>query len=138
MTGSPIDLSRRLYDEVWNLGRYEIADQVFHPDFAYPAAPGMRGPQAKLAAIRRYRATAPDLHVHIDQMLADGDTVMVRTTISGTDTGGFAGRPPTGRPFRTWAVDILGFRDGRIISNWTGADWVGLFVQLGAIDNPWP
>jgi hypothetical protein len=46
-------------------------------------------------------------------------------------------RPPAGRPFRSWAVDILGFRDGRIISNWTGADWPGLFVQLGAIDNPW-
>lgn len=73
-----------------------------------------------------------DLHVHIEQTIAEGDTVTVRATMTGTDTGGVAGRAPTGRAFRCWTVEILGFRDGRIIS-----DWLGFFVQLGIVDNPW-
>ena len=138
-TGSPdvTDQARRLYDEVWNAGRYEVADQLFHPDFQYPPAPGLRGPEAKLAAIRRYRTASPDLHIRVDDLVAQGDTVAVRWTISGTDTGGLAGRTPTGRSFSAWGVDILGFREGRIISDWIGVDWLGVFTQLGAIDDPW-
>jgi predicted ester cyclase len=132
------DLARRLYDEVWNAGRYEVAEELFHPDFAYPAAPGLRGPQAKLSAIRRYRASCPDLHIRVDEMVVQGDKVAVRWTLTATDTGGFAGRPPTGRSITAWGVDILGFRDGQIISDWIGVDWLGTFVQLGVITDPWP
>jgi predicted ester cyclase len=136
MNGSLADLSRRLYDEVWN-GRYEAAAELFHPDFTHAAAPGLRGPEAKLAAIRRYRTALPDLHVKIEDMVVQDDQVAVRASMSGTDTGGFAGRPPTGRVLQAWAVDFLGFRDHQIITDWTGADWLGTFVQLGVIDNPW-
>src|SRR5690349_20645662 len=44
-------VTRRLYEDVWNAGRYEVAKDLFHRDFAYPAAPGPSGPEAKLAAI---------------------------------------------------------------------------------------
>src|SRR4051812_31593649 len=108
-TGPDIaDLARRLYDEVWNAAHYEVADELFHRDFAYFAAPGLRGPEAKLAAIRRYRSSCPDLHIHIDEMIVQGDRVAVRWTLTGTDTGGLAGRPPTGRSIAAWGVDILG------------------------------
>lgn len=131
-------LTRRLYGEVWNAGGYEVADELFHRDFAYGAAPGLSGPEAKLAAIRRYRGSLPDLHIHIDDMIVDEDKVAVRWTLTGTDTGGLGGRPPTGRSIITWGVDILGFQDGQIISNWIGTDSLSVFIQLDAIANPWP
>jgi len=129
MTGSLVDLSRRMYEELWNSGRYEAAGELFHPDF---------DPAAKIAAIRGYRAMAPDLHVQVDETIAQDGAVAARSTLTGTDTGGFGGRPPTGRAFRCWMVEVLGFRDGRIASDWVGADWLGFFVQLGAVDSPWP
>ena len=58
--------------------------------------------------------------------------------MTGTDTGGLKGRPPTGRSVRAWGVEHLGIRDGRIVSDWLGVDWLGILVQLGAIPNPWP
>jgi predicted ester cyclase len=131
-------VTRRLYEEVWNAGRYEVAEVLFHRDFAYPAAPDLRGPEAKLVAIGRYRASCPDLHIHIDDLIVDQDKVAVRWTRTGTDTGGLAGRPPTGRAITTWGVDILGFQDGQIISDWIGADWLSLFIQVGVIADPWP
>jgi len=129
MTAPLVDLSRRMYDELWNAGRYEIAGELFHPDY---------DPAHKLASIRAYRATAPDLHVDVDETIAQDGAVAVRCSLTGTDTGGFAGRPPTGRAFRCWMVETLGFRDGRIAADWVGADWLGFFVQLGRVDSPWP
>lgn len=131
------ELTRRLYDEVWNAGRYEVATQLFHPDFHYAAAPGLRGPEAKLAAIRRHRTSCPDLRIHIDDMIVQDDRVAVRWTLTGTDTGGVAGRPPTGRSIAAWGVEFLGFRDRRIISDWLGLDWLGVLIQLGVVADPW-
>ena len=58
-------------------------------------------------------------------------------TFAGTDSGGMRGRQPSGREISVWGVDMLGFRDGMIVSNWIGVDWLGLFVQIGAVDDPW-
>jgi hypothetical protein len=39
---------------------------------------------------------------------------------------------------RAWTGDFLRFRDGLVISDWVGADWLGVFVQLGIVTDPWP
>lgn len=129
--------ARRLYNEVWNGRRYDIAEELFHSDFRTPAAPGLRGGAAKIAAIRGYHAAFPDLHVEIEDVVVGGDHVAVRLTFTGTDTGGLKGRPPTGRPVRTWAAEFLTFEQGRIVSDWVGQDWLGTFIQLGVLRDPW-
>jgi hypothetical protein len=45
---------------------------------------------------------------------------------------------PTGRAMQTWAVDIMHFEGDRVVSEWIGADNLGLFVRLGVVDDPWP
>jgi predicted ester cyclase len=128
---------RSLYDDVWTGRRYEIADALIHPEFAYAGAPGLKGPEAKLGAIRAYHAAVPDLRVTIDDLVLSDDRAAVRFTFAGTDSGGMRGRQPSGREISVWGVDMLGFRDGMIVSNWIGVDWLGLFVQIGAVDDPW-
>ncbi len=129
----------RLYDEVWNAGRYDVAAELIDPEFTYPAAPGLRGADAKLAAIRAHRASCPDLLITLDEVLADdvASTVAARWTITGTDTGGIRGRPPSGRAFRSWGCEHFTLRSGRIVANWVGIDWLGVLIQLGAVDDPW-
>jgi predicted ester cyclase len=128
---------RRLYDEVWNAARYEIAKELFHPDFQYGAAPGLHGAEAKLLAIRKYHELTPGARFTIDDIVVGADHVAARTTITFTDTKGWQGRPPTGRTVTAWSAEFFGFRDGRIITDWVGDDWLGLLIQLGVIDNPW-
>ena len=130
-------MARRLYQELWNERRYEVADELFHAEFAYAAVPGLRGGAAKVAAVRGYHATFPDLRVAVEELVAGADAVAARVSLSGTDTGGLRGRPPTGRLMSAWTVDFLRFRDGRIIADWVGADWLGIFVQLGVVPDPW-
>ena len=128
--------ARRYYDEIWNARRYDAAGELFHPQFHYEEAPG-RGAAAKLAAIREFHASFPDLHISIDDLVAAGDRVAAKLTITGTDTGGVHGKPATGRSVRFWAVEHLAIRGGQIISVWVGGDWLGLFIQLGVIPDPW-
>jgi len=51
--------------------------------------------------------------------------------------GGLRGRPPPGTAVSAWVVDMLDFRDGRIVGNWVGSDWLGLLVHLGFVPDPW-
>ena len=128
---------RRLYDEVWTDRSYAAAHELFDPEFSYPHAPGLKGPEAKLQAVRNYHQSFPDLQVTIEDLVISADHAAVRYAVTGTDLGGFRGRPPTGRKFSAWGVDFFGFRDQRIISNWVGVDWLGLLIQLGVVSDPW-
>jgi hypothetical protein len=67
-----------------------------------------------------------------------GDTVVVRITFRGTDTGGYAGRSPTGRAVEEWVVITMHFEGDNVVREWIGADKLGLFIQLGVLDDPWP
>lgn len=136
-TRDPEQVIRRLYAEIWNAGRYDLADDLFDPDFHHDDATGLQGPAAKMAAIRGYRTTFPDLHVTVNDVVVQGDKAAVRWRVTGTDTGGFRGRAPTGQPVSGWGTEFFGFRGGRIITNWLGADWLGVLIQLGVVPNPW-
>ena len=80
----------------------------------------------------------PDLHISIDNLVIGDDRIAARWTLTGTgtDTGGLKGRPATGWSVRAWGVEHLALRDGKIISDWAGADWLGILIQLGVIPNP--
>ncbi|MFF1611953.1 ester cyclase [Amycolatopsis sp. NPDC058278] len=130
-------VARRVYEDLWNDRRYDVADELFHPRFCSSAAPDLTGGAAKLAAIRGYHTTFPDLKITVDQLIAAADQVAVRWAITGTDTGGLRGRPATGRIVTTWGVDFLEFEDGRIIRDWVGTDWLGALIQLGITTDPW-
>lgn len=130
-------IAQRLYDEVWNAQRYEAASDLFDPGFQNDAVPGIRGGAAKLAAIRGYHASCPDLRISIDDLVIGDDRIAARWTLTGTDTGGLKGRPATGRSVRSWGVEHLALRDGKIVGDWVGVDWLGILIQLGVIPNPW-
>jgi predicted ester cyclase len=96
------------------------------------------GPAARAEPIRRYHQAFPDLHLDIEELIVAGDTVVLRAAFRGTDTGGYAGRAATGRAVDEWVVTIMHFDGDRVVREWSGADKLGLFIQLGVLDNPWP
>jgi predicted ester cyclase len=126
---------RNFVRDVWNGRNYEAAADLYADNYVNPFG---TGPSARAEPIRRYHAAFPDLHVEIEELIVAGDTVVARITLRGTDTGGHMGRAPTGRAMQSWAVDIMHFEGDRVVSEWIGADNLGLFVQLGVVDDPWP
>ncbi len=125
----------RFIDEVWNGRNYDAAADLYGEAYTNPFG---SGPSARSEPIRRYHQAFPDLHLSVDELIVAGDTVVLRATFRGTDTGGYVGRPPTGRSVEEWGVTIMHFEGDRVVREWVGADKLGLFIQLGVVESPWP
>ena len=129
---------RRLYGEVWNNHRDDIIDELFDPEFQTPAAPGMTGGAAKLAVIEAIATLFPMFTSRSTTSSSPPiASLPACRTLKGTDTGGFHGRLPTGRTITGWGSEHFGFRGGRVLTNWIGADWLGVLIQLGVLADPW-
>jgi len=126
---------RAFVDNVWNGREYGAAADLFGETYVNPFG---TGPSARVEPIRRYHEAFPDVHLDVDEVIVADDTVVLRMTFRGTDTGGYAGRPPTGRRVEEWVVSVMHFEGGKVVREWIGADKLGLFIQLGVVDDPWP
>jgi steroid delta-isomerase-like uncharacterized protein len=92
---------------------------------------GLRGREAFLSA--QEPASFTDQRLAIDDMLADGDRVVVRYRLTCRHTGPLSGIPPTGREIRTSGIKIYRVRDGLIDAIWGEDDLYGLLAQLGVV-----
>ncbi len=108
---------RRMYEEGFNQSNLAVAEELTAPDFInHEAPPGKdRGPESMRQLIPMLRAAFPDLHFTIEDLVAEGDTVAGRLTMSGTHEGSLMGMPPTGRPVRQSHMHFVRFRDGKAI-----------------------
>jgi steroid delta-isomerase-like uncharacterized protein len=78
----------------------------------------------------------PDLTIHIDELVGEGDKVVWRITASGTHAGPFQGVPPTGKSVKFGAHYTFRFEHGKIVERWSTLDRLSLLVQIGAVSLP--
>ena len=106
---------RRLFEEVLK-GNLDIADELIITDYAqhsvFGVPPGREGFKQFFAG---FAAAVPDASHTIDDMIAEEDKVVLRSTIRGTQTGPLPGIPPTGKPFTLTTIDIFRLADGKIV-----------------------
>ena len=124
---------RDFFAQVWNAGdeaaiaRFLAADAAGNdPDFGI-------GREGFKRQWRKWREAFPDLHFEIEELVAEGDTVVSRWTLTGTHTGPFLGIAPTGRAVRIGGMSLDHLRDGLLVSGFDGWDNLGLRQQLGAV-----
>src|SRR5215831_7218549 len=132
-------LYHRTFEEVFNQGNLAIVDDLVAPDYLnHEVPPGMnnRGPDSTLQVVRMLRTAFPDLHFTIEDLVAEGDTVAGRVTMSGTHLGPFLGIAPTGRSFQQAHMTFVRFRDGKAIEHRAVRDDLGMLQQLGVIPMP--
>ena len=130
-------LVRRWFDEVWNQGREETIDELFAPqgigyglgDTDVPT----RGPAEFKIFASNLRGALPDIHMKIEDSIAEGDRVTVRITVEGTHKGGQLGVPPTGRRIRIQGIVVVRIANGQIVEGWNSWDQLGLLRQIGAL-----
>jgi steroid delta-isomerase-like uncharacterized protein len=130
---------RRTFEEVFNQGNLALVDELVAPDFLnHEVPPGMknRGPESTRQVVTMLRTAFPDLHFTIEDLVAQGDTVAGRATMSGTHLGPFQGVPPTGRSFQQAHMHFVRFRDGKAIEHRAVRDDLGMMRQLGVIPAP--
>jgi steroid delta-isomerase-like uncharacterized protein len=130
---------RRTFEEVFNQGNLALVDELVAPDFLnHEVPPGMnnRGPESTRQVVTMLLTAFPDLHFTIEDLVAEGDTVAGRATMSGTHLGPFQGIAPTGRSFQQAHMHFVRFRDGKAIEHRAVRDDLGMMRQLGVIPAP--
>ena len=133
---------RRWFDEVLSRGDLDALDSICaecHPQFAVvrgvmePAPLGMSGLKSLITGLR---SAFPELQATVEEQIAEGDKVVTRVTIRGTQEGEFLGMPATGRSFTIPGVSIWEVRGNLLIQEWVSWDALGMMQQLGAIPVP--
>lgn len=78
----------------------------------------------------RYFEAFPDLHIALDDVIAEGDRVFVRSTFTGTHDGEYKGIPPTGRHVASESAEVFRIADGMFVGYWCLSNVAGLMRQL--------
>lgn len=131
-------VARRFYDDVMSKGDLDALDEIIHDDFVeHEEMPGMpTGKEAPRAFVSMLRQSFPDFAATIEDMIQQGDKVVVRSRMSGTHQGDFMGIPASGRSVDVAAIDIVEFRDGKCVAHWGVTDVAAMMQQLGVIEAP--
>ena len=132
MSVDPKDIARRLLYEAFNGGNLDVIDELIDPDLVYHAPDGdIRGLEGARQLVIAMHSDFPDFHVAVDDVIAEGDKVVVRFTDTGTYQGDDFGVTATGKQVTWTGVDIFRIADGKIIEGWGVGDLLGLMRQLG-------
>lgn len=129
-------LARRYAEEFWNGGRTDLFEEIVAQDAVSHSTLGDSDAEGWKQGAAMMRNAFPDLHIKIDDELADADRVVQRWTISGTNKGEIFGRPATGEKAVWQAITIFRLSRGRIAEIWSQGDTFGMMQQLGAIPSP--
>ena len=132
-------LVRQMVEEMFNRGNLSRAEEFLAPDFVEheELPPGIpRGREGVKQLTATLRSAFPDFHATIDDIVAEGDKVVIRQTWSGTHKGEFMGVPPTGRRVSFGVIDIIRVDGGKFVEHWGQMDNMSMMQQLGAIPAP--
>ena len=130
-------LVRRWFEEVWNQGREQTIDELFAPNgIGYGLGDTdlpLHGPAGFKPFVGKLRGALPDIHMTIEDIMADGDKVTVRITVTGSHKGGHLGVAPTGKTVRIAGIVMVRIANGQIVEGWNSWDQLGLLRQIGAV-----
>jgi steroid delta-isomerase-like uncharacterized protein len=132
-------LTRRVLEEIFTEGNLDLADDLIAPDFvdhdsAMPEE--VHGIEGFKEFVGMYRSAFPDLHVEVEDQVAEGDKVATRWRASGTHDGEIAGVPATGNWVEITGMEISRISGGKIAEIWDNYDVMGMMQQIGAIPSP--
>jgi predicted ester cyclase len=128
-------LVRKLYEDGWGKGNLNVIDEVFaaqhvlHWNELVPSQQHRSTTEVK-AIVTEYRAAFPDLTVTVDDLVEEGDKVVVQVTFAGTHLGIYQGFRPTKKYSRFTDMQILRIVDERIIESSLGSGGLRFFLSI--------
>ena len=115
---------RRFYAELWNAWELGLVDEILSPELRFRGSRGavMSGRDAFRRYAEETREAFPDWHNRVDDLVANGDRVAARLTWTGTQSGAFEGRPPTGARVEYVGAGFFRVDHGVIHEAWVVGD----------------
>jgi len=138
-TQENIALIRRAINEIFNEGNLQAADELFADNYIWHPGDGISEPTDREGHKRDYirlRTAMPDLHLTVEDMVADGDKVVTRFTITGTQTGDFKLADdqivkPTNHQLVWTGITIHRIQNGKVVEAYINYDKARMDRQLG-------
>jgi predicted ester cyclase len=133
-------LTRRFFGE-WNKGKaaaIAAIDELCATNMVFHSGTGedIRGIKDFKQYINQLFSAFPDIHFTIDDMVVEGDKIVVRYTNTGTHKGEFMGIPPTNKKVTNWLIQIDRIAGGKSVEGWLRFDTLGFMQQLGLVPTP--
>ncbi|HEY5869976.1 MAG TPA: ester cyclase [Candidatus Tectomicrobia bacterium] len=132
-------IARRHLEDTWNAGNLALVDEMFVPGCVFHPPDSTtvhHGTDALKRGITRFRSAFPDMHIVIEDVCAEGDTVVLRWSGRGTHTGEIVllqHIPPTGKQVTWSGMDLYHMAGGKIVEGWRMWDRAVLLQQLGVV-----
>jgi len=125
-------LVRRFYKEVYGEWNMALVDEVVSPRFTSHDWPegSPAGPQGFAAFYSAIRTALPDARYVVDDLIAEGDKVVVRWRLLGTHEGDFRGIAPTGRAIELKGIAIYRVDEGMLVERWVVTDLHGVLDEM--------
>jgi steroid delta-isomerase-like uncharacterized protein len=128
---------RRFIEQIMNKKRHDLIDEFFVETVElHGVGPSIIGRTALVEFYAMFAAAFPDWHTTIDDVVAEGDRVVVRYTANGTHKGDFQDIPATGKPYTQYAIVIYRLTNGKIVEGRVQTDMLSMMQQLGLMPTP--
>jgi steroid delta-isomerase-like uncharacterized protein len=133
-------LARRYQEEVWGQGNLALIDELLAPDFIDNSLPEGMNPSFAGAkrAVQGALDAFPDGQWTVEDLIAEGDKVVIRWKMDATHEHEFRGIAPVGKPVTVRGITILRIANGKIVERWVNWDSMALrqpseTVNVGAV-----
>ena len=121
----------RLVRDIVNGGKVELLDEVLADDFtAHGVGAGPAGPEGMRHLIATWRTAFPDWQDHIEEIVAEGDLVVIKIAAQGTHSGPLLGIEPTGEAVEWGMIEMVRLADGKITEQWGYSDFSEVVRRL--------
>lgn len=112
----------------------QLLSNVLAEDWYETPSAERGGREAGIKLLAALTGVFPDFKAEVRDMIQEGNKVVVRSELTGTQSGPFIGFPSKGRKLSIQAIDIHEFKDGKIVRTWHSEDWMTGFHQLGVLE----
>lgn len=130
-------LVKRVFEEILNNNNLKAADEVFHTDYTNYSMPApQKGPEGFKQVIGMFRGAFPDMHITVEEIIAEGNKIATRGYWTGTHNGDFMGIAATNKSVKVPYIDMWVAENGRLKENWVQMDMVSCMQQLGVMPPP--
>ena len=128
------NLSKKLFEEVWNKGNLDVVDDLIALDYViHMGNKDLVGIDNYKNFVKIYRNAFPDIYYTVNDLIAEDDKVVERWSAQGTHKGELLGIPPTNKKLKVTGIDIVRIKEGKMVERWAEYDFQGMMEQLGVI-----
>ena len=127
---------RRYFEQVIAEGRADLVEEFLAEGIELHGTGLPPGVESVREWVTQMAAAFPDRKNTIDDLIAEGDKVVIRTTFSGTHLAEIEGIPATGKQVTQPSISIFQLLNGKIVGGWYASDNLSMMQQLGVIPVP--